>query len=244
MGKSEKGNSVFRDRLNQLANKFDSVTAFAAYIGLSRQTVGFWLNGDRVPDANSLVTISKKMSVSCDWLLGLTDTANASADANIRMVAEYTSLSDDAIKFLKTLSSSKDDYPVPIKWTDGWKDEEEEKIATTPYVFWMNEKNEVEDTLYTSSYADVELEAVYPSEILSIINWLLTHQSGLTMLVALYRLANIDYRGVNFANQIELPMKNSKRTLTIDLSMLIFSMKQMISMLIDTICKEIQNDGK
>lgn len=64
---------TFQDRLSELVIEYPTTTAFAEYIGISRQTVGFWLNGNRVPDANSLVTIAKKMNVSTDWLLGLTE---------------------------------------------------------------------------------------------------------------------------------------------------------------------------
>lgn len=48
---------------------------FAELLGMSRQTVGFYLNGDRIPDALGILRIAEKCNVSADWLLGLSDIA-------------------------------------------------------------------------------------------------------------------------------------------------------------------------
>lgn len=172
MGKSEKGNTAFRNRLNQLANKFDSVTAFAAYLGLSRQTVGFWLNGDRVPDANSLATISKKMGVSCDWLLGLTDAANPSSDVNIRAVAEGLGLNEESIKFLRELQKIKNDYDsqesvidIAAEWT----------VTDKPI---PNPEKPV-------------VQGFISDELQFIVNWLLSHSRGQRLLTWISKYCSI-----------------------------------------------------
>lgn len=41
------------------------------YQEFSRQTTNHWLEGDRFPSANNIVTICKNTGVSADWLLGL-----------------------------------------------------------------------------------------------------------------------------------------------------------------------------
>lgn len=62
---------IFTERFRELQGD-RSNTEFADFLGISRQTVGFYCNGDRVPDALTLVKIAKKCEVSSDWLLGLT----------------------------------------------------------------------------------------------------------------------------------------------------------------------------
>lgn len=90
----------FKERLNLLARNYKSVTEFADKLGLSRQTVGFWLNGDRVPDADSLITISEKMNVSVDWLLGLVGIYNSSNDAEEKAISDKLGLSGYAVEKL------------------------------------------------------------------------------------------------------------------------------------------------
>ena len=63
---------IFRDRLNILLGDM-STTDFADKVDVSRQTMGFYLNGERIPDSLTLARICKVCSVSSDWLLGLTN---------------------------------------------------------------------------------------------------------------------------------------------------------------------------
>lgn len=79
----------FTKRFRELRGKRDN-TEFAKFLGISRQTVGFYYNGDRIPDAMMLKQIAEKCGVSTDYLLGLTDTQSTNADA--RAAVEYTKL--------------------------------------------------------------------------------------------------------------------------------------------------------
>ncbi len=88
---------VLRERLNELLGGMSS-TEFAKKIGLSRQTVGFYLNGDRIPDSETLLQICEKCGVSADWLLGLTP--EDTPDQTTRSVCEYTGLSAHAVDIL------------------------------------------------------------------------------------------------------------------------------------------------
>lgn len=63
---------IFTERFRELQGE-QSNTEFSDFLGISRQSVGFYLNGDRVPDAITLVKIAEKCKVSTDWLLGLDD---------------------------------------------------------------------------------------------------------------------------------------------------------------------------
>ena len=90
-------NKIFTKRFDKLRGS-RSNTEFAAFLGLSRQTVGFYLNGDRVPDFNSLIIIAQKCQVPVDYLLGLSDTK--SYDADLQAVCKYTGLSGEAVERL------------------------------------------------------------------------------------------------------------------------------------------------
>ena len=61
----------FKDNFRELRRERDmSQAQFAVFLGLSRQTVGFYEKGERSPDAKTIGIISKKCGVSADWLLG------------------------------------------------------------------------------------------------------------------------------------------------------------------------------
>ena len=61
---------ILRERLNILLGEM-TTTEFAGKVGITRQTMGFYLNGDRIPDSETLIKICEKCNVSADWLLGL-----------------------------------------------------------------------------------------------------------------------------------------------------------------------------
>lgn len=85
---------IFTKRFRELQGK-KSNTEFAEFLGLSRQTVGFYCNGDRIPDALGLKEIAEKCNVSADWLLGLSDVKTLDIDA--RLICEKTGLSERLI---------------------------------------------------------------------------------------------------------------------------------------------------
>lgn len=106
----------FKERLNILKGDM-TIKAFAEKIGVSLPTAGFYLNGDRLPDALGVHDIASKCEVSADWLLGLSDVQKS--DADLRCVCEYTGLSEQAIAALHT--------EVAIKSTEFTPDEEDLK---------------------------------------------------------------------------------------------------------------------
>lgn len=88
---------VFRERFNRLFEG-RSNTEFAKYLGISRQTVGFYSSGERIPDALGLLQIAEKCNVSADWLLGRSE-ENA-FDDDAQRVNRLTGLSKKAFRNL------------------------------------------------------------------------------------------------------------------------------------------------
>ncbi len=87
---------IFAERFRELRGE-QTQAEFADFLGISRPTVGFYENGDRVPDAIILKQIAEKCGVTSDYLLGLADNKTA---GNADIGAE-TGLSDAAISVLK-----------------------------------------------------------------------------------------------------------------------------------------------
>lgn len=85
----------FKERLNSLLGEC-SVTEFAKTLGISRQTLGFYLNGDRIPDIETLTQICERCSVSADWLLGLSN--EPSPDMDFQAISKKLGLGEDAVK--------------------------------------------------------------------------------------------------------------------------------------------------
>ncbi|MDO4973290.1 MAG: helix-turn-helix transcriptional regulator [Eubacteriales bacterium] len=103
---------VFRDRFNELLKEQSNgnITEFAKLLGLSRQTVGFYLNGDRIPDIETMFQICKKCKIPSDWLIGLSD--ERAVDQTIRSVCEFTGLSPSTVNFLHFSGYDPDDLRV------------------------------------------------------------------------------------------------------------------------------------
>lgn len=93
---------IFTKRFRELQGERTN-TEFADFLGISRQTVGFYCNGDRIPDAVVLRQIAERCTVSADWLLGLSETK--STDTTIQQIRKFTGLSEDSISCLKRICS-------------------------------------------------------------------------------------------------------------------------------------------
>lgn len=93
---------ILRERLNSIMGDM-TTTEFAKKIGLTRQTMGYYLNGDRIPDSLTLAQICEQCNVSANWLLGLSDTK--SPDTNVAAVVQYTGLTEDNVNFLHNPSA-------------------------------------------------------------------------------------------------------------------------------------------
>jgi len=86
---------VFQKRINEIRGEM-SQEAFAKFIGVSRATIGFYENGERVPDAITLLKIAESCNVDVDYLLGRTNLPNG--DATDRALAERYGFREHTIK--------------------------------------------------------------------------------------------------------------------------------------------------
>lgn len=79
----------------------------AKELDVSRGSISFYENGDRIPDIEFLSRASAYFGVSADWLLGLSDVR--SADLDIKNGCAITGLTEDAIRKILNFGSSHDD---------------------------------------------------------------------------------------------------------------------------------------
>lgn len=87
----------FQERLRELQGEMSN-TEFADFLGITRQTIGFYLNGHRIPDILCLAQISRRCNVSADWLIGTSDVKSTNADT--KATSKYIGLSEESISFL------------------------------------------------------------------------------------------------------------------------------------------------
>lgn len=80
------------------------------FLGISSATVGYYANGDRLPNAEDLKNICQKCSVSADWLLGLSDVR--SPDIDTQAICKKTGLSEEAVINL-SLNATLQEIPAP-----------------------------------------------------------------------------------------------------------------------------------
>lgn len=95
---------IFTKRFRELQGERTN-TEFADFLGISRQTVGFYCNGDRIPDAAVLRQIAEKCEVSADWLLGLSSFKRIE---NRTESAKELGLSEESINCLRGLKGEED----------------------------------------------------------------------------------------------------------------------------------------
>lgn len=90
---------------------YDTSTALAQAIGVGKSTVTRWENGSNVPAYETLITLSKLLHVSCDYLL-------MDIPAEHRNAAEKYGLSNKALTMLEEMNSPK--YTAPHWITQGY----------------------------------------------------------------------------------------------------------------------------
>ncbi len=100
----------FQERFRKLQGEMSN-TEFADFLGITRQTIGFYLNGNRIPDILCLAQISRRCNVSADWLIGTSDVETINTD--IKATSKFTGLSEASIHYLTTVNESLDGSELP-----------------------------------------------------------------------------------------------------------------------------------
>ena len=88
---------VFGKRLKELrkANGY-TIEQFAEAVGISKSSVGYYENNNRMPDIEILSRIADVLNVSADYLIGKTNTT--AMRGKMKTVCDFTGLSDTAAK--------------------------------------------------------------------------------------------------------------------------------------------------
>lgn len=102
---------IFRERLDELRGQI-SYADFAALLGISRATVGFYLAGKRIPNAADLKKIAEKCHVSTDWLVGL-DAAKTHEQSGF---AAKLGLSGETVEKLAIMEDLFRDRHLSVRW--------------------------------------------------------------------------------------------------------------------------------
>lgn len=77
----------------------------AAYLSIPDNTVSYFVKGARVPNIEQIIKIAKYFNVSTDYLLGLTNAKTT--DANLKMIVDYTGLSEDTVRDFSDFKNKK-----------------------------------------------------------------------------------------------------------------------------------------
>lgn len=109
---AETENRVFAVRLRECMNEIRADTGkpttqeqLAAAVGVIRQTVSNYMNGQSDPDWETLAKIAQYFNVSTDYLVGLHDAPAPAAD--VRAACDYTGLSEHAAMMLNSAKDEK-----------------------------------------------------------------------------------------------------------------------------------------
>lgn len=88
-------------RIGELRTDHDMTQIeFAEFLGISRQSIGFYESGKRVPDASTIRQICEKCDVSADWLLGLPgEKTNRKAE---KIIGRAVGLSPETARWLSS----------------------------------------------------------------------------------------------------------------------------------------------
>lgn len=79
----------------------------AKSIGVSRQALGKWANGETVPDIIDLKKLARYFNISADYLLGLNDIQTTNPD--LIMACKYTGLDENTINTIAKITKN---YPT------------------------------------------------------------------------------------------------------------------------------------
>ena len=134
-------NSVFATRLRKLMEeKSTTQPQLAEAVGVTRQAVGQWKDGNTVPDILDFQKIADYFKVSADYLLGRSK--SRSNDKDLSDVSNYLGISDKAVMAICQMSGAKSVEEVEA-WIsengncDNLKLEDDSKSSKADVCSWL-----------------------------------------------------------------------------------------------------------
>ena len=100
----EYNNKKTGQRINELlALSGKKQKELAEYLGVAQNIISYFIKGTRTPNTRQIFQIATFFNTPADYLLGLTDCKKI--DTDLQGVCDYTGLSEEAIKNIKTLTA-------------------------------------------------------------------------------------------------------------------------------------------
>lgn len=104
--KEKRYHTIFADKLKVLLDEKDkqgiTLSAIAKELGITRQSLAQYRDGNNIPDINVLQRMTEYFKVSADYLI--TDTEIRTPDVDFIAACEYTGLSEDAMDFITSIN--------------------------------------------------------------------------------------------------------------------------------------------
>lgn len=100
---------IFANRLKELREKIGlNQKECAEKLNISRGSISFYENGERLPDIEKIYNMATFFNVSSDYLLGLAD--EPSSNPKINDIKAYTGLTENSVEFLHSLFCDLKEY--------------------------------------------------------------------------------------------------------------------------------------
>lgn len=151
---------IFANRLKELREKIGlNQKECAEKLNISRGSISFYENGERLPDIETIYNMSKFFNVSADYLVGLAD--EPSNDPKINSIKAYTGLTENSIQFLNSLFCDLKEYNSYISNGGEAKNELTARYEYSGYLLhFLNDAFACEEIKEVSKYAKKYIDAV------------------------------------------------------------------------------------
>lgn len=102
---------IIGERINiLLANQDKKQKELAKYLGVTDNTISYFVSGKRMPNTKQIKMIAEYFNISADYLLCLSDVATTNKD--IKFICDYTGLSEKSVDVLHFYRDFEMIYPT------------------------------------------------------------------------------------------------------------------------------------
>lgn len=93
---------IFGERLKELRQEYGfTIEAFANEVGISKSSVGYYENQNRLPDIATAAKMAEVLNVTTDYLVGLSSARTQAP--KLKNICDHVGLSDKAVNMLARL---------------------------------------------------------------------------------------------------------------------------------------------